>query len=152
MPLSIPKENLHLCSTALDERLKTLSELGVEDGLSRAEVGAKLVKSFVPDVFLMPGKQVTLEGSQIFVLDDGESKHYDYGSFKAQLARISIEKVFRTEYMAEIDQEFEFITNDLAFVFRPTIEEADPIDIIFGQQVLVPMRGIQRLELALDGE
>lgn len=152
MPLTISTENLHLCSSALDERLKSLSELGIEDGLSRAEVGSKLVKSFVPDLFLMPGKQVTLEGSQIFVLDDGESRHYDYGSFKAHLARLSIEKVFRTEYMPEIDEEFEFITNDLAFVFRPTIEDADPIDIILGQEVFVPMRGIQRLELVLDGE
>ncbi|MBC7746892.1 hypothetical protein H7Y40_02840 [Pedobacter sp.] len=149
MPLSVPRENLATCSQIINERITYLTERGYSFRDDRCvDVVRQVVGDIIPQITDLYQERVLVEAGGLFVFSAGESQRIGGGSFSAKLARLSIQQVTSSERLEGFDGKFVDIRHDLGLVFRPEIADADPVDLVFGDEILIAMAELERLELA----
>lgn len=151
MSLLIPKENLQMCSRNVSEQVNYLVSEGMHNPMRAADMARRAILHFAPDLMSFIGKRVKVESSNVFLLDEESVEgHYDEGSFQARLSRMSVERITSTDSLEGLVTDLEVENCDIALTFKPEFTDPDPIDLVFGRQIIVPLGDVERLELPLN--
>jgi hypothetical protein len=135
---------LHFISDEVCTELDRLEEEGESYYSDRSvEVAAFVIQHWMPDLPKMTNERVVVESKRgISVLGDRSLSYGDLmvnGIFKA----VSIQQLHEV-----VGGEVTLTTNDLCAVITPTYQDSDPLEIITGQQLIVPFHAIDKFEIA----
>jgi hypothetical protein len=145
MGTTIERQRLLECSFDIDDEIKSLvkSGVGFQDDVA-ISVAFLALKRYVPEMLQWGSERVAVEAEQCFSIDGEEVDRYQDVAFSGNLGRISLQQLNREETL-ESGIEFATTSYDLCMVFTPTILDPDPVDLVFGREILVPLSYAQTL-------
>lgn len=152
MGLKLPREDLQACSFNVSQRINGLESIHPchKDPYRQADIARQAIKHFVPDLMVFVGKRLKIVSEGVFVFGEAteaSSSFYEGGSFLARLSSLSVEQMTSVVGPQDFEDGIEFTASDIALKFAPMIEDPDPVDLVFGSELVVPMRNLEHIEL-----
>jgi len=145
MSTTIERQRMLECSFDINDEIKILVERGAgfQDDVA-LEVATLALKRYVPELLKWGSERVTVEAGQCFSIDGEEVDRFQDVSFSGTLGRIGIRQLNREERL-EGGVEMASTSYDLCMVFTPAILDPDPVDLVFGKELIVPLSYAQTL-------
>lgn len=138
------------------ERIQTISEVvqeqlerhreqgGKRDDDKATRIAARAIQELMPQLVEMQRSRVTVEASRGFSVLNRTSKKIDGLHVQAKLQRVAVNELIST--MGTDDDYVALSTFDLHAVLLPRYEDAEPWDLIYGEELYVPFSDIQLFE------
>ena len=133
-------DRLQECSWAIDEQMRNLEGMGHDFRSDRAlQIAALSLKTYVPEILGMSGERVRIETEEcLSIANDDDIDRFGEASFGGTLARISLQQLSRQERLEGLP-ELHTTRYDLCLVMTPQIVDPEPVDLVFGTEVWVPL-------------
>jgi hypothetical protein len=141
------------------ERIQTISEV-FRENIERHEenggtyyderaglIAKEAIETFMPGLVNLQGQRLVVEAIQGIALHDERAVPHEGLHVEAKLTRVSIQQLTSTIK----DKGFGTValtSYDLFAVLEPRFKDPDPVEIVFGDALLVPFAGIEHFDLA----
>lgn len=141
------------------EKIQTISEVFRED-IARHEanggtyydekagqIAKQAIDTFMPGFAELRQGRLIVDAARGITLQGEQITRHDGLHVEAKLARVSIQQL--TSTIEEEGLGAVSLTNyDLFAVLEPRYKDPDPVDIVFGDELLIPFADIERFDLA----